>query len=409
MSIVSYVLLFDLEIQGFKIQVSSEDISVLTSGGSRLFRGKVVEFSMSDNIVNLSLENAGRYQDLEIRRYVDAGTATVYRYPRNGERDGVLLEDCEIMLKGWLEKVSHTKSKYNLKITPLYLLSFGQTNLSIDTCSPSAAIRKVIQTCSSLTVNDYDLSQIEGVLDDWKITAEVNDKTDAWSMIERISGKTSVLPYYPVMPFFKNGKLSFAYMDLVNPVPLTSLDEDIDIIGDVEISKTEPQYLGNDFIMNFGYSTGSSGFTAQAIRNKDSSEDCKLSVGYYGISIPMQIDCTFTGDVNTAVGFLDWVTKFCTFRHDILTCSVSLDKSFINVGDYVKVTHSLGPSFDGYGWVDEVFLVLERSLGLTSTNYRLWKYNVLKPAAMRIINWIGYKLDGTFRLDGTRMLGGEWR
>jgi hypothetical protein len=193
----------------------------------------------------------------------------------------------------------------------------------------------------------------------WKLAALIKEPADGWDILQRLMGKPNHLPFGPIVahPSWR-GKLTLFMMDLNSSVVVASLREGIEILDVEGVGRTDQGWLVNDVRLNYNYDYGRGAYHGQIILNRLNSPLCRASYGYHGRTSTLRLDCHFLAQQASAIAYANWLASFGAFRHDVLRVKVPVELSYLEPGQIVAVTHGLGPSRDGVGWVEEPFIIL---------------------------------------------------
>ena len=367
-----FVVLCDFE--GFKKGFSTISKSV----GDYVFEGRILNsvvvksslsldsMTFSDPSLSIQVANTDRLQDLQKTRYLDAGTGEVFLYC-----DSLVWADVADfpIFTGAFRTKNHNKFQYAFDLVDRSNTA-GQTidSLPAITGNPGENIEALLTGQTTLTIDDIDfgsLGTMKSLLGGWALSTEVDTRANAFDVIDRIllqcvGGRVT-----------RFGKVAVVVFDLYAPTMWYLTQQDF--LGQtIQISSTPQKAVANDIYVEYEQNNGS--WDHNLTVDHTNNRLCKLSRNDYGPRPQVRLALADIPDEGTARAavqkYLDWKA----FRHDLIQCKVPHHVGFQMLeGDVAEITLEEGPSLDGAGWIEERFILLDRSIDASGISQRWWR------------------------------------
>lgn len=373
--------LLEIDLLSTKYRYSTTNVAVpYASGADLLFKGRLKKditinssfdfrsFRYSTSSLRVGIINDERLQDLEVRTKMDYATAKVWLWC-----EGLDWSDIEgnPIFYGSVRKEKHTRYLYDISIIDFVSTKYDAITSDTFTGTPAEVVEEMLGGYTSLEVSQIDygsVKDLDSILSSLSLSVLVDERVNTFDAIDRVLGQCRCARTQ------RNGKVATAVFDLnADPIHfIKQRDLETELSG-VELTPFE--LICNDLSISYGPSGGSWGTTI--FRDRTNNELCKRSYSTYGPQPQRQLllaDCDSITDAEFCINrYLD----FFAFRHDVIPLNLKFYKAWDMLeGDIAELTLEEGPSIDGNGWVNEKFMLVEKSFMPNYIRTKWWRIAV---------------------------------
>lgn len=373
--------LVELDLDGHKHRFATTNLTVPYVNGIDLqFKGKLKNepqiisnfdfrsFRHNASTVKLILLNDERLQDIEIKRKIDYGTAKIWLWC-----EGLDWEDIEDKPVFWggIRKDNHTRELYTIDVIDFVSLNYDALTSDTFTGTPGDVVAGILDSHTSLSISQISYGSakdLDSVLSSLSLSVLVDERVDTFDLIDRILGQCKCSRVQT------DGKVTFVTFDLTASA--------IHFIGQYDlVSKASGIYMTpiesicNNLSISYGPIAGAWGTTIT--RDETNNSLCKRSYMDYGRQPQRQLllaDCDGSADAEFCI---DRHLSFFAYRHDLISLDLQFYKAWdMREGDIAEITLEEGSSLDGNGWVDERFMLMEKSFMSKFIRTKWWRIDV---------------------------------
>jgi len=370
--------LLEIDLNGRKLRYSTSNVIVPYSNGvDLLFKAKLKNdpsisfpfdfrsFRYSASTINVSIMNDERLQDLEVETQMDYATAKIWLWA-----DGLDWGDIENkpIFYGSVRRGKYNKYWYNITLIDFISTKYDFISDDTFTGTPAEVIEGIINSKSSLTNSQVDhgsIKDLDILLSALSLSVLVDERVNTFDVVDRILGQCRCARIQ------RQGKLATVAFDL-DALPLHFIkpnDLEIEFDG---VNTTPYELVCNDLTISYGPAAGAWGTTIT--RDRTNNNYCSRSYIEYGPQPQRQLllaDCDGSADAELCI---ERYLRFFSFRHDTIPLDLPFHKVWDMLeGDIAEVTLDEGPSLDGNGWVDERFMLIEKSFMSNFMRTKWWR------------------------------------
>jgi len=370
--------LLEIDLEGRKFRYSTSDVNVgYSSGTDLLFKGKLKSdpsiihnfdfrsFRYNTSSIPISIINDERLQDLEIRTKMDYATAKVWLWPEG--LDWIYIVDKPIFY-GAVRRKDYNRYWYNIDLIDFVSTKYDAISDDTFTGTPAEVVKSVIDGYSSLDVSQVNYGSIvdlDPLFQSLSLSVLVDERVSTFDIVDRVLGQCKCARTQ------REGQVSIAVFDLDAPVlwHIGQYDLESEIQG---ISSTPFELVCNNLSISYGPAAGAWGTTMT--RDRSNNTSCQRSYETYGEQPGRELllaDCDGSADADLCINrFFD----FFAFRHDVVSLDLQYYKAWDMLeGDIAEITLEEGSSLDGNGWVDEKFMLIEKSFTPKYIRTKWWR------------------------------------
>jgi len=370
--------LLEIDLEGQKLRYSTSDVHVkYASGTDLLFKGKLRSdpvvsrafdfrsFRYNASVISVSIINDERLQDLEMIMKIDYATAKIWLWPEGLDWSYVINKP---IFYGAVRKRDHNQYWYSIDLIDFVSTKYDAISDETFTGTPAEVVKGVIDGHSSLDISQVDYGSIwdlDSLLGSLSLSVLVDQRADTFDVVDRILGQCKCARTQ------RHGKVSTAVFDINAPTTyyVGKYDLETEIDG---ISATPFELICNNLEVKYGPAAGAWGTTIT--RDRTNNPLCRQSYAVYGPQPQRQLllaDCDSSADAELCINrHLD----FFAFRHDIIPLDLPFYKAWNMLeGDVAEITLEEGASSGGAGWVNEKFILVEKSFMSNFIRTRWWR------------------------------------
>lgn len=238
---------------------------------------------------------------------------------------------------------------------------------------PADIIHYLFLNHTDLALDQIDVGSIRtmrSLLPGLKFAVLINQLADGDGIIDRILSQCQCSRIH------RGGKAGIMTFD-IEAVQIERYKR-FDLIGrTVKISKSPEDLLCNNLEVFYNLNPVSGQWEGSFTKDKSNNRDCELSYFQYGKWPQKELYLTDVQVLASAALCADRFLKMRAFRHDLLEISVPYWEGIdVLEGDGGLLTVEEGSSFDGEGWVNESFILLERKLQFNTIWQKWWRIGI---------------------------------
>ena len=370
--------LLEIDLEGRKLRYSTENIVVPYSDGTDLlFKAKLKSnpsimssfdfrsFRYSTSSFKVDIINDERLQDLEVRTNMDYATAKIWLWCKGLDWSNIVNKP---IFSGSVRKENHDEYWYSVTLIDFVSTKYDFISDDTFTGTPAEVVEGIINGHTSLDIDQIDygsFKDLDTLLSSLSLDVLIDERVDTFDVIDRVLGQCRCARTQ------RAGKISTVLFDY-NALPLHYI-KFVDLETKFDgVKRTPFELICNDLSISYGPVAGAWGTTIT--RDRTNSELCKQSYSVYGPQPQRQLllaDCDGSADADFCI---DRYLNFFAFRHEIITLDLRFHKAWDMLeGDVAEVTLEEGPSIDGNGWVDERFMLIEKSFMPSFVRTKWWR------------------------------------
>jgi len=186
---------------------------------------------------------------------------------------------------------------------------------------------------------------------DWKFGGAITETEEGETLLERYCSQSGIIYYW------KDGKFKIKAIDVDTPTPVFKFEENVNIYEGIKVKRTTIEKIKNNIHIMYKYSWVKEDFIFRAIKDKNTDRFCKTSAGRYGDSEPEEFEALDIYETSTALKLGSYMVKLFADIYYVVTMKVPKSYFAIELGDIITITHSIGASLTGAGWIEKKFIV----------------------------------------------------
>lgn len=370
--------LLEIELDGKYYRYATANVSVPYSAGTDLlFKAKLKKdiqivssfdfrsFRYNAPSLHVSIMNDERLQDLEVKTKMDYATAKIWLWCEGLDWGDIINYP---VFYGSVRKQKHNNYWYDINLIDFVSTKYDAITSDTFTGTPTEVIEGILSGYTSLDISQINygsIKDLDSILSSLSLSVLVDQRANTFDIVDRVLGQCRCARTQ------KNGKIAVVVFDLdalaIHYIKQKDLQTEV---GGIELTPFE--LICNNLSISYGPAAGAWGTTIT--RDRTNNDLCKQSYSVYGSQPQRQLllaDCDGSADADFCINrYFD----FFAFRHDIVTLDLQFYKAWdMMEGDIAEITLEEGPSLDSEGWINEKFMLIEKSFMSNFIRTKWWR------------------------------------